>query len=44
MHMFCNYAKEHWTLPGENPRIGSILCARTNAAIARYAGCRQATE
>lgn len=19
MHMYCNYAKEHWTFPGENP-------------------------
>ncbi|GJH02785.1 YhcG family protein [Paraburkholderia terrae] len=37
MHMYCNYAKEHWTLPGENPPVGLILCARTNAAIARYA-------
>lgn len=37
MHMYCNYAREHWTLPGENPPVGLILCARTNAAIARYA-------
>jgi predicted nuclease of restriction endonuclease-like (RecB) superfamily len=37
MHMYCNYAKEHWTLPGENPPVGLILCARTNAAVARYA-------
>ncbi|MGT2477297.1 PDDEXK nuclease domain-containing protein [Paraburkholderia terrae] len=37
MHMYCNYANEHWTLPGENPPVGLILCARTNAAIARYA-------
>jgi predicted nuclease of restriction endonuclease-like (RecB) superfamily len=37
MHMYCNYAKEHWTLPGENPPVGLILCARTNEAIARYA-------
>lgn len=37
MHMYCNYAKEHWTLPGENPPVGLVLCARTNAAIARYA-------
>ncbi|BFG80295.1 PDDEXK nuclease domain-containing protein [Paraburkholderia terrae] len=37
MHMYCNYAKEQWTLPGENPPVGLILCARTNAAIARYA-------
>ncbi|WP_369679030.1 PDDEXK nuclease domain-containing protein [Burkholderia ubonensis] len=37
MHMYCNYAKEHWTLEGENPPVGLILCARTNAAVARYA-------
>jgi predicted nuclease of restriction endonuclease-like (RecB) superfamily len=37
MHMYCNYAREHWTLPGENPPVGLILCARTSAAIARYA-------
>lgn len=37
MHMHCNYAHEHWTLPGENPPVGLILCARTNAAVARYA-------
>jgi predicted nuclease of restriction endonuclease-like (RecB) superfamily len=37
MHMYCNYAKEHWMLPGENPPVGLILCARTNAAVARYA-------
>lgn len=37
MHMYCNYAREHWTLSGENPPVGLILCARTNAAVARYA-------
>ena len=37
MHMYCNYAREHWTLPNENPPVGLILCARTNAAVARYA-------
>lgn len=37
MHMYCNYAREHWTLPGEKPPVGLILCARTNAAVARYA-------
>lgn len=37
MHMYCNYAREHWTLPGENPPVGLILCARSNAAVARYA-------
>ena len=37
MHMYCNYAREHWTLPSENPPVGLILCARTNAAVAHYA-------
>ncbi|MGZ8219377.1 PDDEXK nuclease domain-containing protein [Methylomagnum sp.] len=37
MHMYCNYAREHWSLPEENPPVGLILCARTNAAVARYA-------
>ncbi len=37
MHMYCNYAREHWTLPDENPPVGLILCARNNAAVARYA-------
>ena len=37
MHMYCNYAREHWTLPDENPPVGLILCAKHNAAVARYA-------
>ena len=37
MHMYCNYAREHWTLPGENPPVGLILCARAKSALARYA-------
>ncbi len=37
MHMYCNYAREHWMLPDENPPVGLILCARHNAAVARYA-------
>ncbi|MBC5765136.1 PDDEXK nuclease domain-containing protein [Ramlibacter albus] len=37
MHMYCNYAREHWTFPGENPPVGLVLCARHNAAVARYA-------
>ncbi|CAB3774683.1 Putative nuclease YhcG [Paraburkholderia humisilvae] len=35
--MYCNYAKEHWVLPEENPPVDLISCARTNAAAARYA-------
>jgi predicted nuclease of restriction endonuclease-like (RecB) superfamily len=37
MHMYCNYAKEHWTLPEENPPVGLILCADKGHALARYA-------
>ena len=37
MHMYCNYAREHWTLPDENPPVGLILCARSKSALARYA-------
>ena len=37
MHMYCNYAKEHWTLSDENPPVGLILCADKGQALARYA-------
>jgi predicted nuclease of restriction endonuclease-like (RecB) superfamily len=37
MHLYLNYAREHWTLPGENPPIGLILCARKDEAVAHYA-------
>jgi len=37
MHMYCNYAKEHWTCAEENPPVGLILCADKGAALARYA-------
>jgi YhcG PDDEXK nuclease domain len=37
MHLYLNYAREHWTLPEENPPVGLILCAQKNAAVARYA-------
>lgn len=36
MHLYCNYAREHWTLPGENPPVGLILCTRRDDAVARY--------
>jgi predicted nuclease of restriction endonuclease-like (RecB) superfamily len=36
MHMYLNYAREHWMKPGENPPIGLILCAEKGAAEARY--------
>lgn len=37
MHLYLNYAKEHWTHRDENPPVGLILCAKKNAAVARYA-------
>jgi predicted nuclease of restriction endonuclease-like (RecB) superfamily len=37
MHLYLNYAREHWTLPGENPPVGLILCAGKGEAMARYA-------
>ncbi|MCL2178141.1 MAG: PDDEXK nuclease domain-containing protein [Proteobacteria bacterium] len=37
MHLYCNYAREHWTMPGENPPVGLILCVRAKSALARYA-------
>ena len=37
MHLYLNYAREHWALEGENPPIGLILCAEKNSAVAHYA-------
>ena len=37
MHMYCNYAREHWAMPDENPPVGLILCADKGQALARYA-------
>ncbi|MCY2931264.1 MAG: PDDEXK nuclease domain-containing protein [Planctomycetota bacterium] len=37
MHLYLNYARENWVLPGENPPVGLILCTRQDAAVARYA-------
>ncbi len=37
MHLYCNYAREHWTLPDENPPVGLILCTDRNESLARYA-------
>jgi predicted nuclease of restriction endonuclease-like (RecB) superfamily len=37
MHLYLNYAREHWLCPGENPPVGLILCARKGSAVARYA-------
>lgn len=37
MHMYLNYAREHWTVDGENPPIGIILCASKNETLVKYA-------
>lgn len=37
MHLYLNYAREHWTKPDENPPVGLILCAEKGAAEAHYA-------
>lgn len=37
MHMYLNYAREHWTHPDENPPVGLIICAEKDHALAHYA-------
>lgn len=37
MHLYLNYAWEHWVHEDENPPVGLILCAQKNEAVARYA-------
>jgi hypothetical protein len=37
MHLYLNYAREHWVHENENPPVGLILCARKDEAVARYA-------
>jgi predicted nuclease of restriction endonuclease-like (RecB) superfamily len=37
MHLYLNYAREHWTRRDENPPVGLILCAKRDAAVAKYA-------
>ena len=36
MHMYLNYAAEHWTNEDENPPVGIILCAKKDDAVAHY--------
>jgi predicted nuclease of restriction endonuclease-like (RecB) superfamily len=36
MHLYLNYARDHWMKPGENPPVGLILCAEMGATEARY--------
>ncbi len=37
MHLYLNYAGEHWTQEGENPPVGVILCSGKGDSIVRYA-------
>lgn len=37
MHLYLNYAREHWTRPGENAPIGLVLCSEADTAVAHYA-------
>jgi hypothetical protein len=37
MHLYLNYAREHWMRADENPPVGLILCAAKGAEEARYA-------
>jgi predicted nuclease of restriction endonuclease-like (RecB) superfamily len=37
MNLYLNYAREHWTLPDENPPVGLILCSENDNAVAHYA-------
>jgi predicted nuclease of restriction endonuclease-like (RecB) superfamily len=37
MHLYLNYAREHWMQPGENPPVGVILCSGKSEALVHYA-------
>jgi len=37
MHLYLNYARAHWMVPGENPPVGLLLCTSKDDAVARYA-------
>lgn len=37
MHLYLNYAREHWCNEHENPPVGLILCAEKGESLARYA-------
>lgn len=37
MHLYLNYAREHWSQPEENPPVGIILCAGKGGSLVRYA-------
>jgi len=37
MNLYCNFAREHWTQPDENPPVALILCTGKDDALAHYA-------
>jgi predicted nuclease of restriction endonuclease-like (RecB) superfamily len=37
MHLYLNYAREHWVVKGENPPIGLILCTSKGETLVKYA-------
>ena len=37
MHLYLNYAREHWTHAEENPPVGLILCSYKDSAVVKYA-------
>jgi len=37
MHLYLNYAREHWTHTEENSPVGLILCSEKDDAVAHYA-------
>jgi predicted nuclease of restriction endonuclease-like (RecB) superfamily len=37
MHLYLNYASEHWTRSDENPPVGVILCSYKDRAVVKYA-------
>ena len=37
MHLYLNYARQHWMKAGENPPVGLILCAEKGNAEVHYA-------
>lgn len=36
MHLYLNYARKHWTQPGENPPVGIILCSSRGDSLVQY--------
>ena len=37
MHLYLNYARQHWAREGENPPVGLILCSEKDETLAQYA-------